>query len=63
MQPHPTRLLDQVHHILPLKHYASSTEETYVSRTRRYILFRNIQHPREMGIDEIAAFLTHLAVE
>lgn len=63
MQPHPTKLLDQVHYILPLKHYASSTEETYVGRTGRYILFHNIRHPRQMGIDEIIAFLTHLAVE
>lgn len=30
---------------------------------RRYILFHNKRHPREMGIGEVRAFLAHLAVE
>jgi hypothetical protein len=30
---------------------------------RRFILFHDKRHPREMGTAEVAAFLTHLAVD
>ncbi|MGJ3248125.1 MAG: integron integrase [Elainellaceae cyanobacterium] len=46
-----------------LRHYAYRTEETYVQWIRRYILFHNKRHPKEMGKAEIEAFLTHLAVQ
>jgi site-specific recombinase XerD len=45
------------------KHYAYRTEETYVQWIRRYIIFHNKRHPKEIGKAEIEAFLTHLAVE
>ena len=63
MQPPPKKLLDQVRDAIRLKHYAYRTEETYVQWIRRYILFHNKRHPKEMGNVEIEAFLTHLAVE
>lgn len=63
MQPPPKKLLDQVRDVIRLKHYAYRTEETYVQWIRRYILFHNKRHPREMGIAEVEAFLTYLAVE
>jgi len=44
-------------------HYSIRTEEAYVDWVKRFILFHNKWHPREMGSAEIAAFLTHLAVE
>lgn len=46
-----------------LKHYAYRTEATYVQWIRRYIIFQNKRHPKEMGKAEIEVFLTHLAVE
>jgi integron integrase len=63
MQSPPKKLLDQVRDTIRLKHYAYRTEETYVQWIRRYILFHNKRHPKEMGKAEIEAFLTHLAVE
>ena len=63
MQPLPKKLLDQVRGAIRLKHYAYRTEETYVQWIRRYILFHNQRHPKEMGKAEIEAFITHLAVE
>lgn len=63
MQSPPKKLLDQVRDAIRLKHYAYRTEETYVQWIRRYILFHNKRHPKEMGNAEIEAFLTHLAVE
>jgi site-specific recombinase XerD len=61
-EPRPQKLLDQVREAIRVKHYSYRTEESYVAWTRRYILFHNKQHPKEMGCPEITAFLTHLAV-
>ena len=57
------KLLDQLRDTVRLKHYAIRTEQTYVDWVRKYILFHNKRHPQEMGVPEIKAFLTHLAVE
>jgi integron integrase len=59
----PRKLLDQVRDALRVKHYAYRTEESYVEWIRRYILFHNKCHPKEMAEPEVQAFLTHLAVE
>jgi hypothetical protein len=45
------------------KHYSIRTEQAYVGWARRYILFHDKRHPREMGAPEIAAFLIHLALD
>jgi integron integrase len=60
--PRPPKLLDQMRAKLRLLHYAIRTEEAYVDWARRFILFHNKRHPREMGAAEVEAFLTHLAV-
>ena len=57
------RLLDQVSERLRLKHYSIRTEQNYVQWIRRYILFNGKRHPREMGVAEVEAYLTHLAVK
>lgn len=57
------KLLDQVRELLRIKHYALRTEEAYVNWIRRFILFHNKRHPRDMGTPEIRAFLAHLATE
>lgn len=44
-------------------HYSIRTEQAYVDWARRFILFHDKRHPREMGAPEVTAFLTHLAVE
>jgi hypothetical protein len=43
--------------------YDISRETQYVQWIRRFILFSGKRHPRNMGIVEVEAFLTHLAVE
>lgn len=63
METRPKKLLDQVRDAIRLKHYSYKTEQTYVGWIRRYILFHNKQHPKDMGGAEVEAFLTHLAVE
>jgi integron integrase len=59
----PKKLLEQVSDVIRLKHYSYKTEKSYVNWIKRYILFHNKQHPREMSGKEIEEFLTHLAVE
>ncbi len=62
-QKPPRKLLDQVSDALRLKHYSYRTEQAYRDWIKRYILFHNKRHPKDMGAPEIQAFLTHLAVE
>lgn len=61
--PQPPRLLDQVKQVMRLKHYSLRTEESYIHYIRQYILFHNKCHPKEMGVDEIRAYFSYLAVE
>lgn len=63
MEPRPKKLLDQLREVIRLKHYTYRTEETYVQWVKRFILFHEKRHPREMGRAEIEAFLTDLAVQ
>jgi site-specific recombinase XerD len=56
------RLLDQVRGVARVKHLSLRTEEAYVARIRQCILFHGKQHPAQLGVGEIRAFLSHLAV-
>jgi len=59
----PKKLLDQVREAIRIKHYSYRTEESYVYWIRRFILFHDKRHPRDMGRVEIEAFLSHLAMQ
>ncbi|WP_126148175.1 phage integrase N-terminal SAM-like domain-containing protein [Synechococcus elongatus] len=61
--PQPLRLLDQVRKAIRLKHFSLKTEKPYLYYIRDFILFHNKCHPREMGSDEIRAYLSHLAIQ
>ena len=63
MENRPKKVLEQVGDQIRLKHYFYRTEEAYIQWMRRYILFHNKRHPKEMVVPEIEAFITHLAVE
>lgn len=58
-----TKLLDQVHRELRVRHYSLRTEKTYIQWIRRYIFFHGKRHPAEMGERELTAFLSWLATE
>jgi site-specific recombinase XerD len=58
----PPKLLDRVRQAIRLKHYSYRTEQTYVSWIKRYILFHDKRHPKDMGVEEVRTFLSHLAV-
>jgi len=61
--PAKPKLLDQVRWRLRVKHYSIRTEESYVDWIRRFIVFHRKRHPDQMGEEEIADFLSHLASE
>jgi len=46
-----------------LKQYSPRTGTAYVHRIKRFILFHDKRHPKDMGAAEIEAFLTYLAVD
>jgi integron integrase len=58
----PPKLLDQVREKLRVKHYAIRTEQSYVDWIKRYIYFHDKTHPKDLGAQDVEAFLTHLAV-
>jgi integron integrase len=55
------KLLEQVRARLRLKHYSLRTEAAYIGWIRRFILFHQKRHPKEMGKLEVEAFLSQLA--
>lgn len=56
-----SQLLDEVRAAIRLRHYSIRTEEAYVGVIRRFILYHDKRHPREMGVDEIRQYLSHMA--
>jgi site-specific recombinase XerD len=45
-----------------VRHLALRTEQAYLQWLRRYVVFHNRRHPRELGAPEVEQFLTYLAV-
>lgn len=56
------RFMDELRADIRARGYAYPTERTYLHWIKRYILFSNRRHPRDMGKADIEAFLNHLAV-
>ena len=55
-------LFEKVRNLIRLKHYSIRTEKSYLPWIQRYLIFHNRKDPKEMGSQEIEAFLSHLAV-
>ncbi len=53
-------LLGEVRDAIRTKHYSIRTEEAYVHWIRRFILFHDKRHPRDMGVEESANSLPTL---
>jgi len=56
----PPKFLDQVAAAIRLRRMSYRTEQAYVDWAKRFILFHNKRHPKDMGAPEIEAFLAHL---
>jgi integron integrase len=55
------RLLDQVRDAIRVRHLSIRTEQAYLDWIRRFIIFHQKRHPRDLGKAEITRFLTWLA--
>jgi hypothetical protein len=49
MAARPRRLLDQVRDAIRVKHYAHSTEKTYVYWAKRFVPYHSKRHPPVVG--------------
>ena len=58
----PGALEEQLRGVMRKRQYSRKTEESYVGWYRRYVKWHGLRHPREMGVPEVEAFLTHLAI-
>ena len=56
------RLVDRVRSRMRLRHMARRTEQAYIHWMRRFFAFHHGRHPRELGAEQVEAFLTSLAV-
>lgn len=66
MEPHPPKkagLLQRLRLAARAHQLSRRTEQAYVLWTRRYFAFHGRRHPRDLGEDEVNAFLTHLAAQ
>jgi integron integrase len=64
--PAPTKppgLIQRYREELQARRYARRTVSSYEQWLRRFLRFHGMRHPREMGSNEVNAFLSHLAVE
>jgi integron integrase len=59
----PASLLEQVRDCIRTRHLAYRTEKTYLYWIRRFLWFHEAADPRQLGAEQVAAFLTSLAVE
>lgn len=56
------KLLGRVREVARVRHLSPRTERRYVHRIKRFVRFHGLRHPEELAEDEIAAFVSHLAV-
>lgn len=61
--PQQSRLIPRLREAMRARRYSLKTEKAYVHWVRRYIFFRKLRHPKDMGPVEVTAFLNHLANE
>ncbi len=62
-KPLESPFLNQIREVIRLRHMSRSTEKSYLYYILDYIRFHGKRHPNEMGVDEVRAYLTHLAVQ
>uniref|UniRef100_A0A7C3DNX7 Core-binding (CB) domain-containing protein n=1 Tax=Meiothermus ruber TaxID=277 RepID=A0A7C3DNX7_MEIRU len=55
-------LLNSVRAAIRVRHLARSTEQSYLYYITDFIRFHRKKHPKDMGVEEVRAYLTDLAV-
>ncbi len=61
--PNPKlRFMEQCREVMRFRRLALRSEQAYLDWIKRFIIFHDKRHPKDMGQPEVVAFLTHLAV-
>lgn len=60
---HSKKIIPQLRKFIRKKGLAYSTEKTYVYWIIYYIRFHKMQHPKDLGVNEVDQFLTFIALE
>lgn len=55
-------MLDLVREVICLRHFSLKPEKPYMHHVQDFILFRNKRHAKNMEVDEIRAYLSHLQI-
>ena len=62
--PNPNlKFMEQCREVMRFRRLALRSEQAYLEWIKRFILFHDKRHPKDMGVAEVRAFLTHLAAE
>jgi integron integrase len=59
----PPKLLDRLRVAIRTRHLSPRTEEAYVFWVRRYVVFHGKRHPAHLGAEDVARFVSSLALE
>ena len=59
----PPKLLDQLRNAIRVRHYSIRTETAYVAWVKRFILYHNKKHPKDLGSRHLSEFLNDLAIK
>jgi integrase len=57
------RFMETVRRVMRERRYSRRTEDAYIQWIRRFILFHQRRHPKDMGEEDVRHFLSALAVE
>jgi integron integrase len=57
------KLLEQLARAMEVRRYSPRTLEAYRAWVRDYVRYHGLRHPEVLGVEDVEAFLTHLAVE
>lgn len=60
---HKPKLLDQISIVCRSRNMAPKTTSSYRGWVKRFVAFHDFTHPRNLGGDDVNAFLSHLAVD
>src|SRR5207249_715178 len=56
------RFMEVVRRVLRERHYSERTQQAYTAWIRRFIQFSGRRHPADLGVEDVRAFLSDLAV-
>lgn len=59
----PGSILEQLRARIRVRRYSIRTEQAYLDWVRRYIRHHDFRHPRDLGLQHVEGFLSHLAVK